>query len=67
MRYEDLIAQSTKDPEAFWLAAAQGIDWDRAPTQACDFSDAPVAKVVPRWGDEYMLQCPRPPCGGGAR
>lgn len=54
MRYDDLIAQSTNDPEGFWLEAAKGIAWNQAPSKACDFSDAPVAKWFP---DGVMNTC----------
>ena len=54
MRYEDLIAQSTSDPEGFWLKAAQAITWDQMPRQACDFSTPPIAKWFP---DGVMNTC----------
>ena len=30
------------DPEAFWMKAAEAIDWVRAPTKALDASRAPL-------------------------
>ena len=54
MKYDDLIAGSTIDPEGFWLSAAEGISWDTKPTKACDFSAAPVAKWFP---DGVMNTC----------
>ncbi len=33
MRYEDAYQRSIQDPDAFWLDAAQMLDWDKAPTE----------------------------------
>ena len=38
---------SVTDPEAFWLAAAEAIDWDVAPTRALDDSSAPIYRWYP--------------------
>ncbi|MFI1400347.1 propionyl-CoA synthetase [Streptomyces sp. NPDC020681] len=40
-RYEDAHRSSLSDPEAFWLRAAQAIDWERSPTRALDASRPP--------------------------
>ena len=32
--YEQAIAESTSDPEAFWMAAARGVDWATLPERA---------------------------------
>ncbi|AQA22310.1 hypothetical protein BTZ20_4831 [Rhodococcus sp. MTM3W5.2] len=45
--YRSAIAESTADPEAFWLRAAEAIDWDTAPTSALDDSDAPMYRWFP--------------------
>ena len=34
--YDAAIAQWRQDPEAYWLAAAQGLDWTRSPSRALD-------------------------------
>lgn len=31
--YSDAYAQSVSDPEAFWLKAAEALDWDTPPPQ----------------------------------
>ncbi len=33
MRYEEAYRQSIQDPDAFWLDAAQALDWDTSPPQ----------------------------------
>ncbi|MGW3032923.1 propionyl-CoA synthetase [Streptomyces sp. NPDC001178] len=45
--YEDVFRSSTEDPEAFWLRAAEGIDWDVAPQRALDSSGAPFYRWFP--------------------
>jgi propionyl-CoA synthetase len=42
MGYNDVYANWQKDPEAFWMEAAEAIDWDRKPTKALDDSNAPL-------------------------
>ena len=42
MAYSDIYAGWKADPEGFWLEAARGIDWDRAPSRALDDSKAPL-------------------------
>ncbi|MGW2236640.1 propionyl-CoA synthetase [Streptomyces sp. NPDC001759] len=46
-KYEDVFHASSEDPESFWLAAAQGIDWDVAPRHALDASGAPFYRWFP--------------------
>lgn len=45
--YEDAFRAGTEDPESFWLKAAEGIDWDVAPSQALDSSGAPFYRWFP--------------------
>ena len=45
MSYQETYAAWKRDPEGFWLEAAQGIDWTRAPTRAFDRQ----AGVYGRW------------------
>jgi propionyl-CoA synthetase len=45
--YEDIFRASTDDPEAFWLRAAQGIDWHKEPTRALDDSRPPFYRWFP--------------------
>ncbi|MFV6026325.1 propionyl-CoA synthetase [Streptomyces sp. NPDC056264] len=45
--YEDVFRASMDDPEAFWLGAAEGIDWDVAPRRALDSSGAPFHRWFP--------------------
>ncbi|MEZ5733784.1 MAG: propionyl-CoA synthetase [Paracoccaceae bacterium] len=42
MSYAELYASWKSDPEAFWMGAAQGIDWDKAPTRALFAQNAPI-------------------------
>ncbi|KNG95183.1 AMP-binding protein [Pseudaestuariivita atlantica] len=42
MGYKEVYAGWKADPEAFWMQAADGIDWDRAPSRALDDSAAPL-------------------------
>ncbi|MBX9702228.1 MAG: AMP-binding protein, partial [Acetobacteraceae bacterium] len=44
-RYDETYAAWQADPERFWLEAARGIDWDRAPDRAFD----PGQGVYGRW------------------
>ena len=39
--------RSPEQRDAYWLAAAEGIEWFKAPTSAVDLSDAPFAKWFP--------------------
>jgi len=41
-RIADVHARSLRDPEGFWLEAAQAIDWYVPPSQALDASQAPL-------------------------
>jgi propionyl-CoA synthetase len=45
--YHDAYGQSLADPEGFWLAAAAGLDWTKAPTKALDDKDAPLYRWFP--------------------
>lgn len=45
--YREVLEASLSDPEAFWLEAADGIDWFRRPTRALDDSAAPLYRWFP--------------------
>jgi propionyl-CoA synthetase len=45
--YEQVFRASVEDPERFWLDAAAGIDWYRAPTSALDDSRPPFYRWFP--------------------
>jgi propionyl-CoA synthetase len=45
--YEDVFRSSTADSEAFWLGAADAIDWLVAPTAALDASRPPFYRWFP--------------------
>ncbi|MCK0089492.1 propionyl-CoA synthetase [Rhodococcus sp. F64268] len=45
--YEDAFRRSVEDPESFWLAAAQDVEWDTAPTRALDDTRAPSYRWFP--------------------
>lgn len=55
MAYQNVYQSWKKDPEAFWLEAAKGIDWVEAPTKALFDDNAPMyewfssAKVNTCW------------------
>ncbi|MGR3466836.1 MAG: AMP-binding protein, partial [Shimia sp.] len=42
MGYRDVYGAWQRDPEGFWMEAAQAIDWDVPPTRALDDSRAPL-------------------------
>ncbi len=42
MAYKDVYAAWKSDPEAFWMKAAEAIDWDRKPTKALFDENAPL-------------------------
>ncbi|MEM9436215.1 MAG: propionyl-CoA synthetase [Pseudomonadota bacterium] len=42
MGYKDVYTAWQKDPEAFWLSAADAIDWVTPPTKALDDGKAPL-------------------------
>jgi len=44
MSYANLIQGWKDDPDAFWMEAAKGIDWDTPPSRALDDSKAPLYK-----------------------
>lgn len=35
MTYDEVYAESMRDPQGFWMRAAEAIDWAVAPTRAC--------------------------------
>jgi propionyl-CoA synthetase len=45
--YHDAYRQSLENPEGFWLAAAAGLDWTKAPTKALEDKDAPLYRWFP--------------------
>mgnify|MGYP000349508367 FL=1 len=45
--YRSAYDQSINDPNAFWMAQADGIDWITAPTQALDDRTKPVYRWFP--------------------
>ncbi|WP_163846754.1 propionate-CoA ligase PrpE [Pseudooceanicola aestuarii] len=42
MGYKDVYAAWQSDPEAFWMKAAEAIDWDRKPSRALNDDNAPL-------------------------
>ena len=42
MSYADVYGRWKSDPESFWMEAAQGIDWDQAPSKALFDDRAPI-------------------------
>ncbi len=42
MGYRDIYAAWQADPEAFWMGAAEAIDWDRKPSKALSDENAPL-------------------------
>ncbi len=42
MGYRDVYDAWKADPEAFWMEAAEAIDWDRKPTKALSDENAPL-------------------------
>jgi propionyl-CoA synthetase len=51
MSYATVYEGWKANPEAFWLEAARGIDWDRFPSKALNDSDAPFYT----WFDDGMV------------
>ena len=55
MGFQDVYDSWKRDPEAFWMKAAEGIDWIEAPTKALFDDNAPLyewfcdAKVNTCW------------------
>jgi propionyl-CoA synthetase len=45
--YQDAYRRSLADPEAFWLAAAESIDWETPPERALDDKTAPLYRWFP--------------------
>jgi propionyl-CoA synthetase len=52
--YSDAQRRSLTDPDAFWLAAAAAIDWEKPPVRALDASNAPFYRWFP---DATMNTC----------
>ena len=50
-RYDSTYAAWRRDPEAFWGAAARGIDWDRPPSRSFDAGQG----VYGRWFPDSLL------------
>jgi len=46
-KYRAIHDASIRDPEGFWLKAADAITWDKVPTQALDRSNAPFYQWFP--------------------
>ncbi|MGC7096984.1 propionyl-CoA synthetase [Amycolatopsis lurida] len=46
-QYAETYQRSMTDPEGFWLAAAEGIDWTKQPSRALDDSAAPLYRWFP--------------------
>ena len=42
MAYKDVYEGWQKDPEGFWMQAAEAIDWDKKPTKALFDENAPI-------------------------
>ncbi|MEM7753762.1 MAG: AMP-binding protein, partial [Pseudomonadota bacterium] len=42
MTYRDVYQSCQADPEAFWMQAADAIDWDKKPSKALDDTNAPL-------------------------
>ncbi|MHA3976647.1 propionyl-CoA synthetase [Halovulum sp. GXIMD14794] len=54
MGYKETYAAWKADPEAYWMEAAEAIDWVKKPSRALDDSDAPIY----RWyADGQMNTC----------
>jgi propionyl-CoA synthetase len=45
--YDEVFRSSVEDPEAFWLRAAEAVDWHVAPTTALDDSNPPFYRWFP--------------------
>lgn len=45
--YSSAYDLSMKDPETFWLDAAQGVSWEQFPSRALDGSNAPLYRWFP--------------------
>ena len=55
----DVRTRWRQDPEAFWLAAAELIDWDSSPHIAIDDSQSPIYRWFPdgrlnAWFPEFL-------------
>ena len=47
MTYREIYQSWEADPEAFWMNAAEQIDWDRSPSYALDARNAPLYEWYP--------------------
>jgi propionyl-CoA synthetase len=45
--YSEVYERSLRDPEGFWAEAATAIEWDVAPSQTLDATDAPMYRWFP--------------------
>ncbi len=54
MKYADVYQSWRSDPEAFWLKAAEAVDWTRKPAKALNDSRAPFYEW---FGDGEMNTC----------
>ncbi|NKS02262.1 propionyl-CoA synthetase [Prescottella equi] len=45
--YAEAFRRSVEDPDGYWLAAAEAVEWDTAPTRALDDSNAPMYRWFP--------------------
>jgi len=54
MGYRDVYQGWKADPEAFWMQAAEAIDWIKKPTKALDDSNAPIYQW---YSDGVMNTC----------
>ncbi|MEK9936171.1 MAG: acetyl-coenzyme A synthetase N-terminal domain-containing protein, partial [Rhodobiaceae bacterium] len=52
--YQELYDRAQADVAAFWMEAAEAIDWHRAPTMALDSSQPPFHRWFP---DGEMNTC----------
>ncbi len=46
-RYEEAYRRWQRDPEAFWLGLAAGVEWEHEPGVALEASDAPLYRWFP--------------------
>ncbi len=46
-RYAETHAAAARDPEGFWLAAAEALDWDTKPARAFDPDQGPYGRWFP--------------------
>ncbi|WP_424984421.1 propionate-CoA ligase PrpE [Microbulbifer sp. S227A] len=51
MSYSEVYSGWKNDPEGFWMEAAKGIDWDKAPSKALHDQNAPIYS----WFDDGLV------------